>query len=464
VQALRIIKTALGASIVAFAIAATYISFAVVERQALLGEVSRYNVAWAASQALTEFHRFEHRVAAFGVAGSGIDADEVGLRYEIMQNRLNILRGGELAAFAARDPERKAVVDELDATLDAIEPLLDNLGRPGAVVEILGRIAPLGQKLTKFAAAANQHGGDKVAEDQRSLLELHWAFSAVAGGLVLCGLAFIGLLSFQHRVIARAHAELGAVTADLHRAKEAAEAASDAKSRFLANMSHELRTPLNAIIGFSEMIAKETFGKLHQPKYRDYAQDIQRSGTHMFELVSDILTMAKLETGHFELTLEEFDVATAVNEVVDMFRGTEMAQGRAIELAFSRNVRQLSADRRGLRQMVLNLLSNAVKFSDRNTPVTITCERTVEGVMIAVQDRGIGMTAEQIALSVQAFQQIDSRLQRKYDGAGLGLSIVKAMIERHGGRLDIESEPEVGSTITLVFPAKLARPVLFVAA
>jgi signal transduction histidine kinase len=207
-----------------------------------------------------------------------------------------------------------------------------------------------------LAAAANQYGGRQVADDQRTLIELHWIFSSVAAGLVLCGLAFTGLLLFQHRVIGRAHAELRALTDDLQRAKTAAESASEAKSRFLGNISHELRTPLNAIIGFSELIVKETFGPLNPPKYREYAEDIRRSGAHMFELVSDILSMAKLEAGHWEIAPEELDVATAVEEAVEIFRGTEMAQGRQIDIDLGRDATRLYADPRSLRQMLLNLL------------------------------------------------------------------------------------------------------------
>jgi signal transduction histidine kinase len=240
---------------------------------------------------------------------------------------------------------------------------------------------------------------------------------------------------------------------DLHRAKEAAEGASAAKSRFLANMSHELRTPLNAIIGFSDLIANETMGPVNPPRYRDHVRDILNSGTHMFELVNDILTMAKLDAGHFELTVEELEIDRVVDEALNMFRGTEMARGRRIEVALAPGLPLLAADHRGLRQMLLNLLSNAAKFSERDTPLTIACGVDAGGALrLSVIDRGIGMTAAQVAVAIQPFQQVDNRLTRKYEGTGLGLSIVKAMVERHGGQLVIDSEPGRGTAVTLVFP------------
>src|SRR5262249_25724368 len=144
---------------------------------------------------------------------------------------------------------------------------------------------------------------------------------------------FIILLFSQNRLLATAYGRLSALADDLRRAKNAADAASEAKSRFLATMSHELRTPLNAVIGFSEIISEETFGPVGKPAYRTYAADIPDSGHHMLELVNDILTMARLEGGRYELTLAPVDLREAVEKSLDMFRGTKHAEGRQLTLA-----------------------------------------------------------------------------------------------------------------------------------
>jgi signal transduction histidine kinase len=465
VTPLRIIKITLGLTITAFAIAGAYISYTISERQTALREMTRYNIVWAASQALTEFHRLEYQVAAFAMPNSAVSQDEVLLRFDIMYNRLNILRNGALGELSSKSPEQKATLDQLEAILVELQPIVEKLDQPGAPERVLSRLGTLAGKLTRFAAAANQFGGDQVAEDQQRLLKLHRTFSMLAAGLVVCGMTFIGLLFYQNRVVATAHRNLRHVTDDLLTAKEAAEGASDAKSRFLANMSHELRTPLNAIIGFSEIIAHETFGPEAQSRYREYAGDILKSGQHMYDLVDDILTMAKLDAGHYDLTLERLNLGALVNSALTIFMGTEMASKRDVAIeASSEWWPWLRADERAVRQILVNLLSNAVKFSPADTPVRLSCQRTPEGgAQLTVTDRGIGMMSEETERVGQPFYQIDGRLARKYEGTGLGLSIVKGLIERHGGKLIIESQSGIGSQISVIFPSDLLEPVALAA-
>jgi len=449
----------LGVAIALFAIAAGYISYMVIQRQEALREAARYNAAWATSQALSEFISFEQRVAAHGVPGSGVDTEHVQLRFDVLFNRATILRGGDVAMMIASEPEQAATLQAFEALLAEIEPLVAELDRPGVAVDLLKRLAPMETRLKYLAASANQFGGAQVADDQRSLLELHWIFSGLALGLVLCSVILIGLLLAQNRVIGRAHERLRRMTDDLRAAKESAEFASEAKSRFLANMSHELRTPLNAIVGFSDMIAQEALGPVGQQRYKEYARDIFSSGTHMTDLINDILTMAKLEAGHFEIEVWPFDLRRHVEATLSIFRGTAMARGSDIAIEAAGDWPLVRADERAVRQMLLNLLSNAVKFSAPGQPVRLSSRRLESGELsLTVADHGVGMTPEQAALAVKPFRQVDDRLARKYEGTGLGLSIVKGLIERHDGRLVIVSEPGHGSRISLIFPKEAVTP------
>ena len=294
----------------------------------------------------------------------------------------------------------------------------------------------------------------QIDAEQPEPWRLHWVFAALAGGLVICGLAFIALLLWQNRLLAGTRDRLRAVTEDLRAAKNAAEAASQAKSQFLANMSHELRTPLNAVIGFSQVIADELMGPIGTTAYRDYARDILGSGQHMLDLVNDILTMATLDAGAFDATLAPLDLRDTVVRTVAMFRGNKSAMDRTITIKPDRAWPWIAADPRAVRQMLLNLLSNAAKFSDPQTEIEITCRASRDGeVVLTVTDRGIGMSAEEQAEAIRPFHQAHAGFGRKYEGSGLGLSIVAGLIALHRGRLQIDSEPGTGSAISLVFPA-----------
>jgi signal transduction histidine kinase len=451
---LRVIKATLAISIVIFTLAGISVSFAVFDRQKALREVARYNMVWAVSQSTSEFYRFEQRVAAYTVPDSAIDKDEVQLRFDILHNRLDVLRHGDVREFTEAKPEQRETVEAFGRLLSELEPLMQSIDRPGTIPRMLAALKPFEGKLARLAAAANEYGSDLTSADQQRLLQLHWLFSGIAAALVVCGLAFITLLFFQNRLLTKAYEELRALADDLRIAKNEADAASEAKSRFLATMSHELRTPLNAVIGFSEIIAGERFGPIGQGAYRDYATDILDSGHHMLELVNDILTMTKLDVGHYEVDLVPINLREMVDKTVNMFRGTKHADGRSIMVAADAAWPWIEADERALRQMLLNLLSNAAKFSEPDTPIEVLCRASTEGdIIVTVADHGIGMTPHDVEQAARPFYQVDSRLARKYEGSGLGLSIVAGLMGCHCGRLVIESEPEVGSRVSLAFPA-----------
>ena len=241
-------------------------------------------------------------------------------------------------------------------------------------------------------------------------------------------------------------------------AKEMADRANRIKSEFLANMSHELRTPLNAIIGFSEMIGTEVLGP-GLPRYRDYATDIHGAGKHLLSLINDILDLSKAEAGKLELHAEPVELAGLIQECARLLEGRATEQKLRIALDIAA-LPPLFVDRLRVKQILLNLLSNAVKFTPEGGVVSVEagCD-TTGGVVVCVRDTGIGIPAEMIPLAFEPFRQIDSALSRKYEGTGLGLPLVKKLIELHEGEVRLESISGKGTSVFISFPASRCIPV-----
>jgi signal transduction histidine kinase len=239
---------------------------------------------------------------------------------------------------------------------------------------------------------------------------------------------------------------------ELQAAKLQAEAASKAKSDFLANMSHELRTPLNAIIGFSDLMRSEILGPIGNRTYVDYATDINFSGTHLLEIINDILDVVRHESGRMDLKEELVDVEAVIDEALRIV-APQALQGE-VELARRASappVPPLFCDRVRVRQMLLNILSNAVKFTGPGGSVEVSAELG-DGIDLIVKDSGVGVKPEDIGRIMTRFGQVASGYSRN-QGAGLGLTLTRALVERHGGRLSLHSAPGVGTTVRLSFPA-----------
>jgi two-component system cell cycle sensor histidine kinase PleC len=245
-----------------------------------------------------------------------------------------------------------------------------------------------------------------------------------------------------------------------------AENANRAKSAFLANMSHELRTPLNAIMGFSEVMKDEHLGPVNNPRYLAYAGDIHASGRYLLGIINDILDLSKIEAGKMSVeAAEEFPLCEALEASLSICGNLAEKFGvRLISRLPPDHVRLLAVERM-VRQIMINLVGNAIKFTPAGGTVEVSGAHLVDGgYAITVQDSGIGMTEEEIVKALTPFGQVENKMTAIHNGTGLGLPLAKAMLELHGGRLEIHSVPGRGTSIVLKFPAVRVMPALRVVA
>jgi PAS domain S-box-containing protein len=261
--------------------------------------------------------------------------------------------------------------------------------------------------------------------------------------------AFLGYRGVSRDVTASVLADQA-----LRTAKSQAELANYAKTQFLANMSHELRTPLNAIIGMSEVIKQELLGPIGNERYRAYATDIHHSGEHLLNVISQILDLTRIDAGHVKLDLGDVDGGILLQEVAALYQPKVDAADLRLDVTLQAPVPRLMADEAVLRRVIGHLLGNAIKFTPAGGRITLSSRRLDDGsVEFAVSDTGIGIAATDIAKLTIPFAQLDNVYQRKYQGAGLGLALVRSLVELQGGVMRIDSAVGQGTTIRIILPA-----------
>ncbi len=253
--------------------------------------------------------------------------------------------------------------------------------------------------------------------------------------------------------------ELGALAANVNRMNDELrrlykelETTSRHKSEFLASMSHELRTPLNAIIGFSQVLRERMFGELNE-KQAEYLDDIVSSGNHLLALINEVLDLSKVEAGEISLEVAPFSLRSALERGVAMVRERASTNGVHVAVSAARDVDVVEGDERRIRQVIFNLLSNAVKFTPAGGAVDVTAAQVNGEVRVSVADTGPGLAPEDHERIFEEFQQTKTGLEQ-HEGTGLGLAVSKRLVELHGGRIWVDSQPGEGSTFVFTLPAR----------
>jgi signal transduction histidine kinase len=291
----------------------------------------------------------------------------------------------------------------------------------------------------------------------------HQAMIVIGLGIIALSLPLIMMVILNRQIFCRVrHAialdaeteKVRQTNVELNLARRRSEEANQAKSAFLANMSHELRTPLNAILGFSEIIRDKVLGNDPERHVR-YAGDIHQSGTHLLNIVNDILDIAKIEAGKLELYEENVKMDKILRESLAAVEQQALAGGVYLPNMIPDPGIFIYGDKTKLKQITINLLSNAIKFTPPGGAVSIAIAPDVGGgVSLTIQDTGIGMTAEEIRRAVKLFCQVNNCLSRRFKGTGLGLPLALQLTELHGGTLTLESTPGSGTAAIVRFPAE----------
>ena len=336
----------------------------------------------------------------------------------------------------------RRTVTAIRGALDALDTQVSRLGRLGSTAAItalaIAALVPLHLLVRRL---------EHLPVQWAAVVNLSLEVAVIAAPIIL----------YSRDVIAKlkaAREKFNEMSRRLAISVDQAEQANRAKSAFLANMSHELRTPLNAIMGFSEVMKDQHLGPLNNARYVAYAGDIHASGVYLLGIINDILDLSKIEAGKMTLEqAEEFVLRDTLHASLGMVSGLGEKFGVELISELPEPHVRLHAVERMIRQIVINLVGNAIKFTPAGGQVFITGTALADGgYTLTVRDTGIGMGEDEIVHALTPFGQIANKMSARHTGTGLGLPLARAMLELHGGKLDIQSQLHIGTTIVLTFP------------
>lgn len=413
---------------------------------------SEDNASWAVHQLQAEQQRLEIAVlnARAGAPGA---LQEAALRYETFASRQSVLATGVFHRNLHGLPEYRALMTAFRGFLSQRDPMMVDGLQQDEVERLLAAVVAMRAPTNALVLAENTLLNETQTDSRNHLAGVERISIAV---LMLLGLVMLACSGYALVVLRRAQASersLARSEGELLRALTAAESANAAKSAFLANMSHELRTPLNAVIGFSELLQISAAEKLDE-RQRSYLGDIQASGKHLLNILSSILELSKLEAGKVELAIDEVPALDLIDECVRMLAPEARRGGVILDVDGLAALPAIRGDRTRLRQIFLNLLSNAIKYSSEGGQVRIAGGPAPDSfAAVLIQDEGIGMRADDIETALRPFERLHNARTSNLEGIGLGLTIVKTLVDIHGGELDIVSEVGRGTTVTVRLPA-----------
>jgi signal transduction histidine kinase len=372
-------------------------------------------------------------------------------------------KGGQLFEVSPDWPVRKAVamlaawnvgttiVTDFEGVLIGIISERDIVR---SLNEFGGRVLslPVSDLMTRSVVTCTS---ETTVGDALSLMALHRIrhLPVVRDKEILGLISIRDVLEYRARTLEEHFAALVQAEQEATRARVEAELSNRAKTEFLSNISHELKTPLNAVIGFSEVLSNETFARANSLEYAHYLSEIDKNGRRLLDMVNNLLDLSRLQIRALEPAEEVLAIPQLVSTCVHTIGERANRSSVTLRVEAKDALPALSADRRMVKQMVINLLANAIKFTPEGGAVSVHCAAEKDGgIRVCVSDTGIGIAPEQLPKVVQPFYQVEGAINRRYEGVGLGLALVDAMIQAHGGALTLESEIDIGTSATLHFP------------
>jgi signal transduction histidine kinase len=408
------------------------------------------------TQIQSHYGRLMAALVKFEAGTPGVSLDTIVLEFDIVYERVK--------AHPTRPPNDQFndqtfldLAGRILATLELWVPAIDRIakGDAAAITGLRPGLEPLRPDIDHLASTTIQLAAELREGVRRSNFQHAEQIVWLILGLALLSLVFVFMVWRQFMRAERQRVELLGLTANLREASAKAEAASNAKSEFLAHMSHELRTPLNSILGFSEIIRDGVLGKCEPVAYGDYAGNIHTSSRHLLGLIDGLLDLSRIDANKLDLEEEESSLTNHINWIISLTTDTCRRASVSIAVRESKAGIRVLADTRRLRQMLINLVDNAIKFSNPGGEIVVATEVTQQGdLVISVQDQGRGIPEEELAAVLEPFHRAQTIAYEATPGAGLGLSIVRSLVQSHGGSLHIDSDGVTGTTVHLCLPAR----------